>query len=82
MQVIQISAKPGDPSTLWKSDSGKYYATKREAVNDSGTELNPDDYEIKTSWLRRNWKTVSISAGVFVVLAVAIYCVWKYYLKK
>lgn len=78
MKRIQISAAPGDPSTIWVSDSGKQYRTKKEAMADKGTEINSNDYEIKTNWWTRNWKTVTISAGVVIVLAATAWALIHY----
>ena len=38
MTRIHISAEPGYPSTLWQSNSGKYYRTKKQAEADNGND--------------------------------------------
>ena len=81
MQVMYVSAEPGNPSTLWQSDSGKFYRTKKEALADSGEELKPDELEIKTSWLKRNAKTIIISLCVSLIVAAITAYMIKYKLK-
>ena len=79
---IDISANPGEPSTMWQAESGNVYRTLKEAKEDTGENtVNPDDYEIKTGWWVRNRRTVLISAGVCVFLAV-VWFVIKKYIKK
>lgn len=34
--IIHISAVPGQPSTLWMGESGKFYRTKAQAELDNG----------------------------------------------
>lgn len=78
MKRIQISAAPGDPSTIWVSDSGKQYRTKKEALADKGVEIDSNNYEIKTNWWTRNWKDVTITVSVVVVLAAATWALIHY----
>lgn len=81
MKRMHISAEPGMPSTLWVSDTDKCYRTKKEAEQDHGEVINPDDIEIKTSWWTRNKKTVVISAATTLFILAAIFCYVKYYKK-
>ena len=70
---MYVSAEPGQPSVFWQSDSGKYYRTKKQALEDNGDKsVNPDDYEVKTSWWKRNKRTVEISFCVSLVVVLAI----------
>ena len=78
MKRIQISAAPGDPSTIWVSDSGKQYRKLKQAQTDKGKEINADDYEIKTNWWTRNWKTVTISFVTSVVVIATLYALIHY----
>ena len=73
---IDISTEPGNPSTMWMSESGNVYRTLREAKADKGAAINPNDYETKTSWFKRNWKTCTIAlVASLLVAAVTVYCV-------
>ena len=81
IQRMDISAAPGTPSTLWvNNNSGKVYRKLKQALNDKGEEVNPDDIEIKTSWLKRNRKAL-IAGFIGAVLAVAIVWVFLKYAK-
>ena len=71
VEVVHISAKEGDPSTFWKSASGKYYLTKSEAVNDNGNAVNPDDYRIDVSFFTK-YKTYILGALVAACVAAAV----------
>lgn len=72
---IEISAKPGDPSTMWMSESGKIYRKLKEAQMDKGQTINPDDYEIDTNWFTRNWKTCAICSVIAVIISgLTLYC--------
>ena len=76
MQIMYVSAAPGDPSTLWQSNSGKYYRTRKEALADQGRVINPNDVEIKTSfWVK--WRKLIIYCAVAAVVSalVTMYCV-------
>ena len=69
---INISAKQGEPSTFWKGQSGKYYRTKKEAIEDDQTKaVNPSDYEIKVSFLVK-YKNYILAALVAAILAAAV----------
>ena len=76
MNVLYVSAEPGQPSVFWQSETGKFYRTKKQAIEDNAdNSVNPDDYEVKTSWWKRNKKTVKISfcVSLMLILAVIIY---------
>ena len=73
MTVMYLSANPGDPSILWRSESGEWYRTKQEALKGEGTPIDPDEVEIQHSWFERNPKLVaflviSVIAGVVFFL--------------
>lgn len=74
MTIMYVSAKPGDPSTLWRSPvSGKWYRNKKAAILDKGNPIDPDQIEIQHSWFERNPKTtacliVACIAGVLYYL--------------
>lgn len=70
--VYHISAAEGQPSTFWKSISGKYYRTKLEAEIDCGKTYDPSDYEKKTSFLVKYRKY--ILAGTVALLLLALVC--------
>lgn len=71
--AIHISAKEGEPSTFWKSASGKYYRTKKEAEKDQGTAVNPEDYRIDVSFFTK-YKTYIL--GAFCAAIVAALIIW------
>ena len=73
MQIMYVSAEPGQPSTFWQGESGRWYTKKKLAMLDQdGTNVNPEDYEVKTSWWKRNGKAVTISTVVSLIIAIAI----------
>jgi hypothetical protein len=77
VKEIHIATKAGDPSTLWQNtDSGKYYRTKAEAEADSGTEINPADFEIKKTFWQKHGKKV-IAIAVVVVICVVVVSVLR-----
>ena len=79
MKVCYISANPGDPSTLWQSESGKYYRTKNEAISDNGTEIFPEEFEIKKSALEKYHK---LNIRIVAISAIVAFLVYKYIIKK
>ena len=68
MQVMYVSTAPGNPSTLWRSESGKYYRTRKEALADKGRVIDPNEVEIKSSFFKR-WRKVIIYSTVSAVIA-------------
>ena len=73
VEVVHISAKEGQPSTFWKSASGKYYRTKMEAELDTGVAVNPDDYRVDVSFFVK-YKTYIL--GAFIAAVVAGLLIW------
>lgn len=74
---INISASPGNPSTFWKSASGRYYRTKAEAVTDEAEHaVNPEDYVYVKSFWAQNKKTI-IWCAVAALLVVGGIWLWK-----
>ena len=71
-QVIHISAQEGQPSTFWKSASGKYYRTKDEAIKDSGMAVNPDNYKVQVSFLAK-YKNYILGALVAAIVTAALF---------
>lgn len=72
VKVLHVSAKEGDPSTFWKSESGKYYRTKKEAIEDKGTVVKPSSYEISVSFFTK-YKTYILGALVAAIVAAAMF---------
>ena len=71
--AVHVSAKEGEPSTFWKSASGKYYRTKNEAIKDTGKNtVNPSDYEIQVSFVVK-YKNYIIGAVVAALVAAALF---------
>lgn len=69
---INISAKQGEPSTFWKGQSGRYYRTKTQAIQDDAKNaVNPDDYKIKVSFFVK-YKKYILAALVAAILAAAV----------
>lgn len=67
LRYINIDAAPGNPSTFWVSESGKYYRTYLEAKEDKGlTNVNPEDYAIKKSFFTQHKKTILICLGLLI----------------
>ena len=67
LRYINIDTAPGNPSTFWVSESGKYYRTYMEAKVDEGkTNVNPQDYVIKKSFFAQHKKTILICAVLLV----------------
>ncbi len=78
MQVMYVSAEPGQPSTFWQGESGKWYRTKRLAqLDNQSNAVNPNDFEVKTTWWKRNNKAVKISAIVSVIVVIAAIIIYK-----
>lgn len=74
LRYINIDAAPGQPSTFWVSQSGKYYRTYREASEDRGqTNLNPEDYAIKKSFFTQHKKVILICLVVLVAGLGVVY---------
>lgn len=71
--VVHIPAAEGEPSTFWKSDSGKYYRTKAEAQQDKGNAVNPEDYRIEVGFFTK-YKTYIL--GAFCAAVVAALVIW------
>lgn len=70
--VVHVSSQEGQPSTFWKSQSGKYYRTKAEAIADKGdTAVNPNDYSIEVSFFTK-YKTYILGALVAAIVAAAV----------
>ena len=67
MKRIQISAAPGDPSTIWVSDSGKQYRTKKEALADKGNqnELVDTQLERRNHHRKRRCRTRCSNLGTY-----------------
>lgn len=72
VKEIHISARAGDPSTLWQNTvSGLYFRTKLEAeANDKTKSVNPDDYQIVKTFWDKHGKKVLIGVGIVVLVAV------------
>lgn len=71
--IKHVSAKEGQPSTFWRSKSGKYYRTKKEAIADNGKNTaNPSDYEISVSFLTK-YKTYILGALVAAIVAALLF---------
>lgn len=77
VQVVHISAAEGDPSTFWMSKSGKYYLTKAEAEKDKGKVVNPDDYKLNTSFLKKYRKYILAALIGAIVVAGILYAAPK-----
>ncbi len=74
LRYINIDAAPGDPSTFWVSESGKYYRTYDEATKDEGlTNVNPEDYAIKKSFFTQHKKPLLICAVLLICGFAVIY---------
>lgn len=71
MKVMYVSTAAGNPSTLWQSESGKYYRTKKQALADKGETINPNDVEIKTNTLSKRSNTI-ICCIISAVIATLI----------
>ena len=69
---VHIPAAEGEPSTFWKSATGKYYRTKSEALKDSGKTYNPDDYRIVKNFFVK-YKYYILAGLVAAALATAMY---------
>ena len=73
LRYINIDAAPGQPSTFWVSNSGRYYRTYAEAKADNpATAVNPQDYVLKKSFYQQHkriiWAcVVLLAAGLSVV---------------
>lgn len=70
-ESLHIAAAPGQPSTFWKSESGKYYRTKAEAEKDNGITVNPNDYKVSTNFFVK-YKKYIIAACVAAIVAGGI----------
>lgn len=64
---LTISTAPGNPSVYWKSNSGKYYRTLKEAKADTGTNTLPDPTTIKTGTGSDNLVIIAIFILVLFV---------------
>jgi len=75
VKEIHISAKAGDPSTLWQNTgSNRYYRTKAEAETDDATKaVNPADYSIEKTFWQKHGKKVLIGLGIVILVAVVWY---------
>ena len=72
-QCVHIPAAEGQPSTFWKSASGKYYRTKAEAVTDNGTNaVNPEKFRIDKSFFTK-YKTYILGAFVAACVVAALF---------
>lgn len=70
--VVHVSSPEGQPSTFWKSKSGKYYRTKAEAIADKGTTaVNPNNYSIEVSFFSK-YKKYILGALVAAIVATAV----------
>lgn len=77
MQVLNISAQPGQPSTFWQGKSGRWYRTKNHAISDKEEyAVNPDDYAIGKSWFQRNPTLVALIV-VTLIISLIIYLAKK-----
>lgn len=70
--AVHVSAAEGEPSTFWKSQSGKYYRTKKEAAEDKGVAVNPADYKIEVSFFTK-YKTYILTALVGAIVVAAMF---------
>lgn len=71
-KVVHVSSKEGEPSTFWQGKSGRYYRTKKQAIeDDKNYAVNPADYEIKVSFLVK-YKNYILAALVAAILAAAV----------
>lgn len=77
MQIMYLSTKPGDPSTLWVSDSGKVYRTKKEAENDRGNEIDPNHYEIVKPWYKHYKQQIQNLIAAVIGAAVVYFLIKK-----
>lgn len=69
---IHIPAAEGQPSTFWKSKSGKYYRTKAEAIADTGKDtVNPEKFRIDKSFFTK-YKVYILGALVAAIITAAI----------
>ena len=71
--VVHVNAPEGQPSTFWKSQSGKYYRTKAEAIADEGkTNVDPNQYAIKVGFFVK-YKNYILGATVAALVAAALF---------
>lgn len=72
---IHIHAKEGYPSTLWVSKTGKYYPSKKKAIDDLAEEsVSKDDNVIKKSFFKK-YRAYILCA----LIAAAVATVVTYY---
>ena len=71
--VIHIPAAEGQPSTFWKSASGKYYRTKAEAIADKGNAVDPEKYRIVKSFFVKYKYYILVGCAAAVLVAALWY---------
>jgi len=83
IQRVDISAAPGMPSTMWKNTaSGRTYRKLRQAVNDEGQEVNPDDYEIRTPRFKKFWNEYGKTILIAAIVSIAVLYGYKNFVNK
>lgn len=76
LRYINIDAAPGQPSTFWVSNSGRYYRTYAEAKADNPTKaVNPQDYVVKKSFYQQHKKVIW---ACLIILAAGLSVVWLF----
>lgn len=72
-KCIHVPAAEGQPSTFWKSASGKYYRTKAEAIADNGNDTcNPEKFRIDKSFFTK-YKTYILGALVAAIVVAGLF---------
>lgn len=78
MNIMHISAAPGDPSTFWQGASGRWYRTKALAESDiQGNAENPEDYRIEKTFLDKHGKIILIGLLIVGLIAGTGYYLYK-----
>jgi len=76
MEVLNISAAQGDPSTFWQGASGRYYRTKADAeTDDMSKAVDPANYYYSKSFWAKNKKTIIWSIVAIIIIGGMI---WLY----
>ena len=78
MNYMHISALPGQPSTFWQGESGRWYTSKLAAENDYvDNAVDPQAYVApKSFWHEHRFAIIAVL--VVVALALAGYTAWKF----
>ena len=78
MNYMHISALPGQPSTFWQGESGRWYTSKSAAENDVALNaVDPQAYVAQKSFWHEH-RFAIIAVLVVVALALAGYTAWKF----